>query len=52
MPFVKFIFFLFVLEINECLSNPCGENMSCIDGINSFTCELEAEVGNAAFSGW
>ena len=26
-------------EINECLSNPCAENMTCFDGINQFTCE-------------
>ena len=31
-------YLLLFLEINECLSNPCEENMKCVDGINTFTC--------------
>ena len=29
----------FTIEINECFSNPCEEGMTCVDGINTFSCE-------------
>ena len=33
--------FLFVIEINECASNPCWNGGTCIDGINAFICKCE-----------
>ena len=29
------------LDINECISNPYITNATCIDGINSYTCECK-----------
>ena len=43
------ITFLFIicLDIDECISNPCITNSTCIDGINSYTCECkEGFTGN------
>lgn len=37
---IKWIVFFFLVEINECFLNFCGENMMCVDGINKFICEL------------
>lgn len=35
-----------ILEINECLSNPCGFNGQCSNEVNGFSCEC-----NEGFSG-
>ena len=29
---------LILPDIDECSSNPCAHNGTCIDGVNSFTC--------------
>ena len=29
------------LEIDECISNTCNKNATCIDTINSYTCECK-----------
>ena len=27
-----------LIDVDECLGNPCGNGGSCDDGVNSFTC--------------
>ena len=34
-------FMLNVLDIDECISNNCDSNDTCIDTINSYTCECK-----------
>jgi len=31
-----------VSAINECLSEPCGNDATCIDGLNEYTCVCAA----------
>lgn len=33
------------IDINECLTQPCSNNSTCIDKINSFECECECSLG-------
>ena len=33
-----------VLEIDECISNTCKKNATCIDTINSYTCECKKDL--------
>ena len=35
----KLTFFLSFLDINECLSDPCLHNGTCVDSINSYPCD-------------
>ena len=40
--FFRFFFhdyYLLFLDINECLTNPCGSNASCTDNEGSFVCK-------------
>ena len=30
-----------ILNIDECISNPCHTNAKCIDGINSYICKCK-----------
>ena len=39
--FLVMKFMLKVLDIDECISNPCDSNAVCIDTINSYTCECK-----------
>ena len=32
-------------DIDECGSNPCVNNGTCIDGVNGFTCNCTREFG-------
>ncbi len=38
----KYIIYLiliyFIIDIDECHTNPCHNGGTCIDGLNSFTC--------------
>ena len=38
--------YLFILDINECLTNPCNLNARCTDNQGSFVCQC-----NAGYSG-
>ena len=33
--------FIILLDIDECISTTCITNSTCIDGINSYTCECK-----------
>ena len=33
--------FFALLDIDECVSQPCQNNATCIDGINSYTCDCK-----------
>ena len=32
----------FYLDIDECASNPCQHNSTCVDGVASYTCDCLA----------
>ena len=34
---------IFLIDINECASNPCQNGGTCVDGINSYTCNCNPE---------
>ena len=36
----KSVFFLSI-DIDECLSEPCANNASCVDAVNGYTCQCE-----------
>ena len=31
---------LCVINIDDCLSNPCGGHSQCVDGVNTFDCMI------------
>ena len=38
-PFIQFqVGILFIVDINECASNPCQYGGECVDGVDYFTC--------------
>ena len=40
---VKVLYVMLIfLDVDECGSNPCAHNGTCIDGVNSFTCSCVA----------
>ena len=42
----KIMFFLSYSDIDECSPNPCLNSVSCVDGVNSYTCKcLSGYVG-------
>ena len=36
-----FPFFIFFTDINECDSNPCPGNLTCVDDVNSYFCQCQ-----------
>lgn len=50
---VVILFLLYKIDINECESNPCQNNATCIDKVDSYTCNCpfdwtgsHCEIGN------
>ena len=44
---------LFLADINECASNPCLNNGTCVDKINSFNCTCpEGWLGKRCATGY
>ena len=37
-----FVFFSYILDINECESRPCMNNGKCIDEVNKYNCQCMA----------
>ena len=35
-------FYIVFLDINECLTNPCGNNAACFNNPGSFSCQCAA----------
>ena len=33
-----YFFFLIVIDIDDCRNSPCGVNGTCIDAVNSYSC--------------
>jgi hypothetical protein len=44
------LFLLFFLDIDECLTNPCHVNASCIDNEGSFVCQCHAGYSGNGFN--
>ena len=39
---MNFFFLIFLTDINECDPNPCQNEGTCVDGIDSYTCTCVA----------
>ena len=50
---VKVLYVILIFpEIDECSSNPCTHNGTCIDDVNSFTCScVEGYTGQVCETG-
>ena len=50
---VKVLYVMLIFpDIDECGSNPCAHNGTCIDGVNSFTCScVEGYTGHGCETG-
>ena len=38
----KYTTILYVVDINECSSNPCGDDGTCTDAVNRYICHCVA----------
>ena len=52
MPTSKAVLYVFVLDINECASNPCANKATCVDGVNLYRCTcVEGYTGTRCETG-